>query len=426
MLQAFLSSEATIPLLAVVPFILTLLAIAVLPLAFGHWWEHNRNKAIVSAVLALPVLIWGMKALPHELGHSAHEYLSFIILLGSLFVVSGGLLIAGDLQGLPRTNVTFMAFGAVIASLVGTTGAAMVLIRPLLRANKERKRVVHTVVFFIFIVCNCGGLLTPLGDPPLFLGYLKGVPFTWTFRLWPEWLGVNLVLLTVYLIWDSIAVRKEGVRAIKGATRASGIRLHGVHNILLLLAVVGLVAFAPANWREGGMVAVAILSLAMTKKEVHEKNGFSWGPIIEVAILFAGIFATMVPALQYLQQHAKEFGISTPIQFFWLTGILSSFLDNAPTYLTFVNVAAGLGLTDPHSISLQNIGTLPEVHLEAISLGAVFMGANTYIGNGPNFMVKAIADSSGVKMPSFFGYMLYALGVLIPTFIVVGYLVFMR
>jgi Na+/H+ antiporter NhaD/arsenite permease-like protein len=415
----------------VAPFVALLLAIAVLPLAASHWWEHNRNKGIVAAVLSAPVIWWLFSSgLGAKLGHTGHEYVSFIVLLGSLFAISGGIFLDGDLRATPKVNTAFLAIGGLIASFVGTTGASMLLIRPLLRTNSERKHVVHTVVFFIFIVSNCGGCLTPLGDPPLFMGYLRGVPFGWTFSLWPEWLLVNAALLAVYFAWDTRAIRKETPAALRlDRERFEPLRLAGGFNLLLLLGVVAAVAFLKDHpfLRDGAMVALALVSVFATKKELRAKNSFSWGPIVEVAVLFAGIFATMVPAVMYLELHGKDLGVASPRQFFWATGSLSSFLDNAPTYVTFTSVASSILNAATPGAAFSSERLLPFTQdetaaqlLRAISLGAVFMGAVTYIGNGPNFMVKAIADSSGVKMPSFFGYMLYSVGILIPLFVVVS------
>ena len=421
-----------VPLYMVLPFALLLLSIAVLPLAAPHRWEHNRNKAIVAAVLSIPIAAWLLAKDPAHLGHTAHEYVSFIVLLGSLFTISGGLFLEGDLRATPKVNTAFLAIGALLANLIGTTGASMVLIRPLLRTNSERRHVVHTVVFFIFVVSNTGGCLTPLGDPPLFMGFLRGVPFTWTLQLWPAWLGVVGALLAIYFAWDTIQIRKESREAMRlDLERYEPLRLHGGVNVLLLLGVVAAVALLREPlFRDGAMVACALASLALTTKQVRKSNAFAWAPIAEVAILFAGIFVTMVPALMYLEANGAELGVDTQREFFWATGSLSSFLDNAPTYLTFTSTAAGLLQSQGHAtVNAEHLDTLLTVpagagFLAAISLGAVFMGANTYIGNGPNFMVKAIADSSGVRMPSFFGYMLYAIAVLVPIFVVVTFLAF--
>jgi Na+/H+ antiporter NhaD/arsenite permease-like protein len=397
----------------VAPFVALLLAIALLPLLAGHFWEPNRNKLLVSVALGLPVLGLYLLRSPAALVHAGADYVSFIVLLGSLFVISGGVFLEGDLPATPRNNTAFLAVGALLASFVGTTGASMLLIRPLLQSNRERHHVTHTVVFFIFLVSNIGGCLTPLGDPPLFLGYLVGVPFAWTFRLAPEWLATSLVVLAVYYAWDRRAFARE-TRADRFRDRLEvrPLRLAGKENLVLLLGVLGAVAFLSAPWREVAMLALAGASLRRTPRDLRQANHFTFHPILEVAAVFAGIFVTMLPALDLLRARGAELGVREPWQFFWATGILSSFLDNAPTYLTFLALAQGLGLAP------EVVGVSHEV-LRAISLGAVFMGANTYIGNGPNFMVRAIAEQRGVPMPSFGGYMLYSLVVLVPVFVLV-------
>ena len=395
-----------------------LLSIAILPLAAPRFWQSNARKLGVAALLGLPVLLLYLRHDPSALVHTGRDYLSFILLLGSLFVVSGGILATGDLEATPRTNTAFLAVGSVLASLIGTTGASVLLIRPLLSTNQERRYVVHTVVFFIFIVSNTGGCLTPLGDPPLFLGYLRGVPFTWTLRLLPHWLFVNGLLLAVYYLWDRRAHAREPIAAVaRDRTAIRPVRISGKRNLALLLVLIARVAGLPSPHRETVMLAVAAASLAATPKAVHEANRFTFHAIAEVAALFAGIFLTMLPALDILHARGASLGLTTPRQFFWAAGLLSSFLDNAPTYLTFLAVAQSLGLP------AQVVGVTHEV-LAAISAGSVFMGANTYIGNGPNFMVKAIAEERGVKMPSFGGYMLYSGGILIPIFVVVTFVFF--
>jgi Na+/H+ antiporter NhaD/arsenite permease-like protein len=395
-----------------------LLAIAVGPLRVPHWWEANRNKGLVSAALGLPVLAaYGVRH-PATLLHTALDYLSFIILLAGLFVVTGGILLRGDLVATPATNTGFLALGGLLASLVGTTGASMLLVRPLLQTNSERTHVKHTVVFFIFIVSNVGGMLTPLGDPPLFLGYLAGVPFTWTLQLWPQWTLMLGALLVAYFAYDSVQFAHEPLAALRrDRRRVTPLRVHGGQNGLWLAGVVVAVALLQAPWREVTIVALAGLSLWLTPWRIRRDNGFSAGPMVEVAVLFAGIFATMIPALDLLRLRGDELGVRAPWQFFWATGVLSSFLDNAPTYLTFL--ALGQGLRLPAEV----VG-VPGSILAAISVGAVAMGANTYIGNAPNFMVKAIAEEAGVKMPSFFGYMLYSGAILVPLFVVVTLMFF--
>ena len=396
-----------------------LLAIAVCPLWVPHWWEPNRNKFIVAAALGLPVLaVYGVNH-PAVLLHTAEDYVSFIVLLAGLFVVSGGILLRGDLVATPITNTGFLALGGIMASFVGTTGASMLLVRPLLQTNSERTRVRHTVVFFIFIVSNVGGMLTPLGDPPLFLGYLAGVPFTWTFRLWPQWGLMLVVLLAVFFVYDSVQFAREPLAAIRrDRSRIEPLRLRGGLNVAWLVAVVLAVAFLHAPWRELAIVALAAVSLALTPRRIRHDNGFSAGPMIEVAVLFAGIFLTMIPALELLRLRGGELGVRVPWHFFWASVALSSFLDNAPTYLTFLALGQGLQLR-------AEVAGVPAEILAALSVGSVAMGANTYIGNAPNFMVKAIAEEAGVKMPSFFGYMVYSATFLLPLFVVVT-LVFFR
>jgi len=390
-----------------------LLAIALLPLWIPHWWESNRHKLAVSLLLGLPILALYAARRPGALLSTAEDYVSFIVLLAGLFVISGGILLRGDLAATPRTNTAFLALGAVLASFVGTTGASMLLIRPILQTNRERTRVRHTIVFFIFLVSNIGGMLTPLGDPPLFLGYLQGVPFTWTFQLWTHW-GLQVVaLLALYFVWDRREYSREPIAALRrDRAQIEPLRVQGAPNILALGVVVVAVALLHAPWREAAIVALGALSLWRTPPTIRRANGFTTYPIVEVAVLFAGIFLTMIPALELLRMRGGELGVREPWHFFWAAGILSSFLDNAPTYLTFLALGQGLGLA-------REVVDVPHTILAAISVGAVSMGANSYIGNAPNFMVKSIAEQQGVKMPSFFGYMVYSGAVLVPLFVVV-------
>ena len=398
------------PLWTVGPFVLMLLAIAVCPLAVPHWWESNRNKLLVSAVLGAPILLLYLRSRPATLVGMAEEYVSFIILLGGLYVIAGGIVMSGDLEATPGTNAAFLAAGALLASFVGTTGASMLLIRPLLQTNRERRHVKHTVIFFVFLVSNIGGMLTPLGDPPLFLGYLQGVPFAWTFRLWPQWLFMVVVLLAVYVVWDMRAYAREPAAARRrDRTQIEPLRARGGMNGLGLALVVLAVAFLHAPWRETAIIAIAAVSFRLTPKAIRRANNFTSYPMVEVAVLFFGIFLTMIPALELLRARGAELGVREPWQFFWASGMLSSFLDNAPTYLTFLALAQGLGLA-------SEVVGVPHAILTAISVAAVAMGANTYIGNAPNFMVKAIAEEAKVPMPSFFGYMLYSGAILLPLF----------
>jgi Na+/H+ antiporter NhaD/arsenite permease-like protein len=413
-------AEAFVPSLPwALPFAGMLLAIAILPLAAPRFWESNLRKLLVSTVLAAPVLALYLRTQPGSLVGTAGEYASFIVLLGGLFVISGGIHLHGDLPATPRTNAAFLGLGALLASFVGTTGASMLLIRPLLQTNQERKHVAHTVVFFIFLVSNIGGCLTPLGDPPLFLGYLEGVPFAWTFRLLPQWLFATALVLAIYVAWDRRAYAAESRADLqRDITAIRPLRVAGKRNALLLVGVLVAVAFLRAPWREAAIVGLAALSYARTSPRVHKANRFTFHPILEVAALFAGIFVTMLPALDLLRARGAELGVREPWHFFWATGVLSSFLDNAPTYLTFLALGQGLALP-------SDVAGVPNPILTAISLGAVFMGANTYIGNGPNFMVRSIAEERGVTMPSFAGYMLYSGAVLVPVFLLVT-LVFFR
>lgn len=397
------------PIWSVIPFVCLLLVIAILPVAANRFWESNLNRAVLVSLISLPILVWLLWYDSHALLHSLREYFSFIVLLGALYVISGGIALTGDLQATPKVNTAFLSVGCVLASFIGTTGASMVLIRPFLRTNSERAHTSHLTFFFIFLVSNCGGLLTPLGDPPLFLGYLRGVPFFWTFKLFFPWLIMNGLLLFIFYLWDRWAYRSESQAVLKkDIAQIEPLRLDGWKNFLFFGGVLCGV-FLPSPWREALMVLMSLLSLWVGSKTARRENRFTWHPIVEVAILFAGIFVTMVPALILLKQHASVFGLTKPWQFFWLTGLLSSFLDNAPTYVTFLSLAQGLGLPG------EVVG-IPENILMAISLGAVFMGANTYIGNGPNFMVKAIADHSGLKTPSFFRYLGYAILILFPLY----------
>ncbi len=415
----------SIPLLACLPFVVMLLAIAILPLAYPHFWDRNRNKAIVAAVISLPVLIYLLGSLPHELEQTMLDYVSFIVLLGALFVISGGIVMTGDLRATPKVNTMFLLVGAILANFIGTTGASMLLIRPLLSTIKERKHTGHIPVFFIFVVSNIGGCLTPLGDPPLFLGFLKGVPFFWTFRLAPEWLVAVGLVLAVFYVYDLIAYRKERPSDIsRDETRTRPLKFAGLINLVFLGGVLAATALQlKSPYRELGMIAMTVLSLVFTSKATREKNRFTYGPIIEVAVLFAGIFVTMVPLLTLLELKGAELGITRPWQFFWLTGGLSSFLDNAPTYLTFYSLAESVTRAMPDSMSQAISGVNVDL-LRAISCGAVFMGANSYIGNGPNFMVKTIAESHHVKVPHFFGYMAYSTTILVPIFLVITFVFF--
>lgn len=406
------------------PFALLLAVIAIGPLVFGHWWHRNRNKGFVAALVGVPIAIYLLfiPQGPEALRHGVEEYLQFIILIGSLYIIAGGIALTGDLNARPRVNLLFLACGALLANVIGTTGASMLLIRPLLRSNSERQNTSHLPVFFIMIVSNCGGLLTPIGDPPLFLGFLAGVDFWWNLRMWPQWLIVNGYLLTLFYLWDRGAWRRETLRdQLLEQQRVHPLRLYGWQiNIPLMLGVITAVVlkkYIPLfPICEIIMVVCAMASLLFTRPSVREANHFAWAPIIEVAVIFAAIFVTMIPVLVLLNQHGKSIPIAEPWQYFWITGVLSSGLDNAPTYFAMAKLAVvSSGLESLPQLSIHE----PDL-LAAVSCGAVFMGANSYIGNGPNFMVKAIAEESGYRMPSFFGYILQATAILLPIYVVVS------
>ena len=424
-------AQVEIPLLSILPFVLMLLSIAVFPLFWNHFWEKNKNKLYVAVVLSIPVIIYLIvNNLSHRLMETmVFDYLPFIILLGALFTITGGILLTGDIEAKPSINTLFLAIGAVLASFMGTTGAAMLLIRPIIQTNRERTLKVHTILFFIGVIANCGGLLTPLGDPPLFMMYLRGAHFTWFFHLVPEWFFTNALLIIVYFFVDTFYYKKEPASAIKrDEANIRPIKIEGKRNFIFLIGVVLAVAFINEQYlpfininpyfkflREAVIVLMAFLSMQLTPKLLRTSNNFTWHPIEEVAYLFLGIFITMVPALLYLEVNAKHLGVQSVSQFYYYTGLLSSFLDNTPTAVTFHSLALGLGI---------NTGTLvagiPEELLKAISTAAVFFGSMTYIGNGPNFMVKAVAEENNIKMPDFFSYIFkFSIIVLLPIFILV-------
>jgi Na+/H+ antiporter NhaD/arsenite permease-like protein len=362
------------------------------------------------------------------------EYIPFILLLFALYTITGGVRIEGDLAATPTVNAAFIGIGALAASFIGTTGAAMLLIRPLLETNRQRRQVVHTVVFFIFLVCNCGGCLLPIGDPPLFLGYLQGVDFLWTMSLWREWLFVNAAVLAIYWLWDTFLAypRESGSDLSRDEHTAGRIRIEGLWpNLPLMAGVIAAVALLDpsktipgTSWhpwiylREVTLLGLVGLSLVLGSADVRRRNGFTYFAILEVAALFVGIFICMQPALAILNERGGELGITSPSGFYWVTGGLSSVLDNAPTYLVFFKTAQAL----PAEAGAATMAGVEVGRLAGISLGAVFLGAMTYIGNGPNFMVKAIAEQAGVKMPSFFGYILYSCGILLPVLAAAAFL----
>ena len=424
-----------VELWALIPFVLMLLSIAILPIVKEHWWENNTHKLYISLLLALPAAIYlianDMEAnLEHQI---LFDYVPFIVLLTALFVVTGGIHIRGDIQARPRNNTLIMLVGFLLASFIGTTGAAMLTIRLLLEVNQQRKHKVHTILFFIALVANCGGVLTPLGDPPLFLLYLRGAEFGWFMGLMPEWLFVGTTLMVMYLAIDCyVYYRKEETAHIMADMREKyPITITGKINILYLLCIILSVSFLNPSYipamgdhhaplyvrflREAVLVVIALLSWFTTKKSIRKDNKYSWEPIIEVAYLFIGIFVTMTPALIYLNAHASELGLSSPWQFYYASGILSAFLDNSPTAVAFHTVAQGL----PVESGVVLEAGIDAMLLRAIALGSVFFGAMTYIGNGPNFMVKAIAEQAGVNMPSFFGYLIkFSLIILLPIYII--------
>lgn len=460
-MQYFAQMGWGLSLLNFAPFGILLGLIACLPLMSktSHWWEQNSNKAVVAGVCAVAgILLYAGATHDYpKLLDTLLEYLTFMALLSSLYVVCGGIHITGAFSGLPYMNTLFLLVGALLANIMGTTGASMILIRPLIRANRLRTRNAHVVIFFIFIVSNAGGMLTPLGDPPLYLGFLKGVPFEWTFRLFPHWGLFLLLSLTVFHFVDEIIFHREEkntkhslVEEIAKAERK--IHIEGWRNIFFLLALLAVIMCAgyvihPLFSRLYGhhigqvsaevfqiilMIGITLMSYDLTAPRMYrakqryitayEKNEFSMSAMLEVGILFFGIFGAMLPTMALLQAKGPILAINEPWQYFWGSGILSSFLDNAPTYLTFATLAAsksGVSTDNLHALATQFSHLL-----EAIACGAVFMGANTYIGNGPNFMVKTIAEHAKVKMPSFFGYMLWSGAILIPLFIIETFVFF--
>jgi Na+/H+ antiporter NhaD/arsenite permease-like protein len=441
-----------LPLWSCIPFAGILLSIALMPLFLPDFWHHHFGKisAFWAATLGIPFLIIFKGDALYEILHIIFaDYIPFIILLWSLYTVSGGILLRGTMRGTPPVNVIILIIGTLLASWMGTTGAAMLLIRPFLRANSYRKNRTFMVVFFIFLVANVGGSLTPLGDPPLFLGFLHGVSFFWTFNIFPHMLMVVIILLVIYFILDSYHYRKEGVTAPEEEGVKEPLKLDGIHNFLFLGGIIGAVLMsgivdwgevntlgvhrAVQDWvRDVLLIIMGILSLVTTRIQIRDDNDFTWFPIIEVAYLFIGIFITMIPCLLILKagsNGALAFlinGVTEPVHYFWVAGGLSSFLDNAPTYLTFFNSTLGSlypGMTEAQSVPL--LMTENAIYLKAISAGAVFFGACSYIGNAPNFMVRSISEEAGTPMPSFLGYILkYSLIFLIPVFVLVTFVFF--
>ena len=433
-------TNVLIPAWMMIPFVVMLLAIAIAPIIAERFWERNTNKLLVSLVLCVPVVTF---MLVHKMGEVLVDtvfldYLPFIVLLFALYIVTGGIHLGGDIKAKPIINTLFLAIGFVLASLMGTTGAAMLLIRPVLATNQQREHKIHTVLFFIALVANCGGLLTPLGDPPLFMLFLRGASFTWFAQLWGPWLFTGVLLLLIYFLVDTYFYRKEDwVNLSADAREVQPITIQGKINFVWLVGIIASVAFINRGFipamndadapfyicylREIAMLIFATLSLLTTSKQVrYEENQYTWNSIIEVAVLFIGIFVTMAPALIFLKQHAGELGLTQAWQYFYATGALSAFLDNTPTAVAFHSMATGLCPEIMATIDTNLVAGAPELLLKAICIGAVFFGSLTYIGNGPNFMVKSIAEAQGVEMPSFFGYMIkFSLIVLLPVYILV-------
>jgi len=439
-----------VPIWLCIPFAGLLLCIAIFPIIKEAWWEKFRPFIVLFWSIAL-IVAFSMVYSPHAaiettLESVINDYLTFIVLLFGLFCVSGNINLEGDFVGAPRTNTVVLAFGTLLASCIGTTGASMLLVRPIIMMNSWRKRKTHIMVFFIFLVSNMGGCLTPIGDPPLLMGFMRGVPFFWSAHLFPILLFNMVIMLTIFYILDRKAYLADiaaGYRPDLSVTTTT-FKVNGAHNVIFLIAIVvavilsgslpGMPEFQTAEGAVAGIpifgevtlgypaiiemiiiLVAALLSFKTTKAEVRIRNHFTWGAIEEVAVLFIGIFITMQPALFILKAKGPELGVTEPFQMFWTTGALSSFLDNTPTYLVFLTTAGTLGFTKG---IVSTVGVISTKMLVAISCGAVFMGANTYIGNAPNFMVKAISDENGIRMPSFFGYIGWSLKFLIPLFVV--------
>lgn len=443
------AQDAAVPVWLCIPFAGLLLCIAIMPLIKEEWWGSHQPLAVAFWILVMAVpfaLYYGAGQMAETvLDCAVNDYLTFIILLFGLFCVSGNITMEGDFAGSPRINTGLLVLGTLLASCIGTTGASMLMVRPVLKMNSWRRRKAHIMVFFIFLVSNMGGILTPIGDPPLLMGFMRGIPFFWSLHLFPVLLFNMVILLFIFYHVDKRMYRRDIAEGRKPDISRPGtrFRIDGLHNLVFLVMIVGAVIlsgvlpgmkafqdsagnvlgihiFGDVNLSFPSLIEIAIilaaafLSFRTTPKDVRTRNHFTWGPIQEVAVLFIGIFITMQPALMLLKQVGPNLGLEQPWQLFWSTGALSSFLDNTPTYLVFLTTAGTLGFTGGIATSL---GTIPVHLLSAISCGAVFMGANTYIGNAPNFMVKSISDENGVNMPSFFGYMLWSAGILIPVFL---------
>lgn len=455
--DAAAASAASVPMWLCAPFGALLLCIAIFPITAPLWWEKHQQW-VVLALSAAFLIAYGMLCGAEATAETAleclvNDYLTFIVLLFGLFCVAGNITLVGDLAGSPRVNVALLLFGTFLSSLIGTTGASMLMVRPMIKMNAWRKRKRHIMVFFIFLISNIGGCLTPIGDPPLLMGFSRGVPFFWSLKLLPVMLFNAVILLTVFYFVDMKAYRRDIAAGRKPDISKPGTDVHidGLHNIVFLVAIVAAVILSgtlptlPAFQNEAGQVLgirifggvtltwpsiiemaiillAALLSFKTTHVSVRTANHFTWGAIKEVAVLFVGIFITMQPALMILKEQGPALGLDSPFQMFWITGALSSFLDNTPTYLVFLTTACSLGF---ESGLVTTLGTIPETMLMAISCGAVFMGANSYIGNAPNFMVKSISDENGVRMPSFFGYLLWSLVFMGPLFLLDSLLFFL-
>lgn len=447
-MSEMMTAGSALPLLCI-PFGGLLLCIAVMPLVAAHWWEEHQPLVVAlwSLLFAVPFAwVFGLShTLETVLECMVNDYLTFIVLLLGLFCVAGNITMEGDLAGSPRVNVILLAVGTLLSSLIGTIGASMLMVRPVIKMNAWRRNRAHIMVFFIFLISNIGGCLTPIGDPPLLMGFSRGVPFFWSLGLFPV-MGFNMVvLLFVFYHIDRKRYCQDIAKGLKPDIRKPGteIRLEGLHNLVFLAVIVGAVILSgilpgmeafqdkaghvrgipvygevvlgfPAVIEIFLILLAAFLSFKTTDIQIRRKNHFTWGAIREVAVLFVGIFITMQPALMLLKTMGASLGLTEPFQMFWATGLLSSFLDNTPTYLVFLTTAGAMGFGEGIATAL---GTVPVRMLMAISCGAVFMGANTYIGNAPNFMVKSISDENGIRMPSFFGYFGWSLKVLFPVFL---------
>lgn len=451
------SSTANLPLWLCIPFAGLLLCIAILPLVKEEWWEKHKPMVVAmwSLLFVIPfAVLYGVgTATETVLECLINDYLTFIVLLFGLFCVAGNITMEGDLAGSPRVNIILLTIGTLLSSVIGTTGSSMLMVRPVIKMNSWRKRRAHIMVFFIFLVSNIGGCLTPIGDPPLLMGFSRGVPFFWSLNLFPVLLFNMVVILFIFYWLDRKNYQKDIAEGLMPDISKPGtkISIKGIHNLIFLVMIIAAVIlsgvlpdmpmFQDATGQVLGIpiygevrltvptiieicliLLAAFLSFKTTSVEIRKKNHFTWGAIQEVVVLFIGIFITMQPALMILKTMGASLGLTEPFQMFWVTGALSSFLDNTPTYLVFLTTAGAMNFTQG---IMTTLGHIPQKTLMAISCGAVFMGANTYVGNAPNFMVKAISDENGIRMPSFFGYLFWSVRILIPVFLL-DTLVFFR